>query len=174
MRIGRIACAAIVVCTTAVSAKEMPAPLGCTTPQSHQFDFWVGSWKVFRKGEDKKIANSEIEKLYAGCAIRENWMPRSLHLGGSLSTYVPQTKAWRQFWVDSDGAAVDFTGGWNGKAMILQGVWPQAGKPRQITRMTLTPSKDGSVEQLGETSDDGGKTWQPSFDFVYRPAVRYP
>jgi hypothetical protein len=33
--------------------------------------------------------------------------------------------------------------------------------------MTYTPRGDGSVEQAGETSDDGGKTWRPGFDFIY-------
>ena len=172
MTVNHLVFAAMLLCSTTASAATSPPPSGCTTSQSHQFDFWVGTWKVFPKGSDKQVANSEIEKLYAGCAIRESWLPRSLHLGGSLSTYVPQKKAWRQFWVDSDGSAVDFTGGWNGKAMVLQGVWPQPGKPNQITRMTYSPFKDGSVEQLGETSDDGGKTWQPGFDFLYRPQRR--
>ena len=36
--------------------------------------------------------------------------------------------------------------------------------------MTYTPAGDGAVRQFGETSDDGGKTWSPSFDFIYRQA----
>jgi hypothetical protein len=39
-----------------------------------------------------------------------------------------------------------------------------------MTRMTYTKLADGSVEQAGTSSDDGGKTWQPSFDFIYRPS----
>lgn len=55
-----------------------------------------------------------------------------------------------------------------GKAMVLTGTWAQPGHARQMTRMTYTPLADGSVEQLGATSDDGGRSWQPSFDFLYR------
>jgi len=29
---------------------------------------------------------------------------------------------------------------------------------------------DGAVRQFGETSDDQGKTWSPSFDFLYTRA----
>ena len=54
-----------------------------------------------------------------------------------------------------------------GKAMVLTGVWPQPGHPTQMTRMTYAPLADGSVEQSGVTSDDNGKTWQPSFDLIY-------
>lgn len=145
-----------------------PAP-GCASAEARQFDFWVGQWRVFKTGApDKQVSTSLIEKLYGGCAIRENWMPASNHPGGSLSAFVPADKGWRQTWVDADGSWVEFKGGWNGAAMVLTGVWPQPGHPTQITRMTYTKGPDGSVRQLGETSDDGGRTWQPGFDFTYR------
>lgn len=142
-------------------------PGACTSPENRQFDFWAGKWEVFPVGHlDTKVADSLIEKLYGDCAIRENWMPLKGPGGGSFSAWVPEKKAWRQTWISAGGFA-DFTGGWNGKAMVIEGVWPQPGHPGQITRMTYTPHADGSVEQAGQTSDDGGKTWQPGFDFIY-------
>lgn len=160
------------VCFFTTSSLALAAPpAGCTSPESRQFDFWVGKWDVYPKAKpDQKVAGSLIENLYHGCGIRENWMPASEHTGGSLNAYSPEKKIWRQFWADSDGSSAQFEGGWNGKAMILTGVWPQPGHPTQMTRMTYTPLADGSVEQMGVTSDDDGKTWQPSFDFIYRRA----
>ena len=73
--------------------------------------------------------------------------------------------------MDSSGARVEFVGGWTGQAMVLTGVWPQPGHPTQLTRMTYSRQDDGAVRQLGESSDDQGKTWQPSFDFIYRKAA---
>src|SRR5690242_9741593 len=152
-------------------AATTPAPKACATAQHRRFDFWVGHWDVYAKSDLKKlVAHSLIENRYDGCAIRENWMPLSNSGGGSLSTYVPAKKQWRQFWADNQNGAVDFIGGWNGKAMVLTGNWPQPGHESQLTRMTYTKMADGSVEQLGVTSDDNGKTWQPSFDFIYRKA----
>ncbi|WP_443749187.1 hypothetical protein [Asticcacaulis solisilvae] len=149
----------------AMAAAQTPG--SCTSAESHQFDFWVGKWEVFPAAHPQtKVADSLIEKLYADCAVRENWMPLKGPGGGSLNAFVAEKKAWRQTWLDSSGFA-DFTGGWNGKAMVIQGVWPQPGHAGQITRMTYTPRPDGSVEQAGETSDDDGKTWQPSFDLIY-------
>lgn len=149
----------------AMAAAQTPAP--CATPESHQFDFWVGKWEVFPAGHpETKVADSLIEKLYGDCAIRENWMPLKGGNGGSFSAWVPEKKVWRQTWIAAGGFA-DFTGGWNGKAMVIEGVWPQPGHPEQLTRMTYTPHADGSVEQAGQTSDDGGKTWQPGFDLIY-------
>ncbi|CAN5253068.1 hypothetical protein BH11PSE2_BH11PSE2_04380 [soil metagenome] len=153
------------------SASPPPPPAGCTSAESHQFDFWVGRWTVSpTNAPERHVADSLIEKLYGGCAIRENWMPLGASGGGSLSSYVPRDKTWRQTWVDSSGSTVDFKGGWTGKAMVLTGVWAVPGHDKRMTEMTYAKAADGSVRQSGRTSDDGGKTWQPSFDLTYRPA----
>lgn len=166
-----LAAALACACAGAPAVAQAPAPTTCTTTESRQFDFWVGKWDVTAAGQPKtKVAESLIEKLYGGCAVRENWMPLKGNAGGSLNAYNPATGKWRQTWLAADGFA-DFTGGWNGKAMVIEGVWPQPGKPEQITRMTYAPLADGAVEQKGETSDDKGKSWQPSFDFIYRRAA---
>ncbi len=162
---------ALIAAPTLASASAAPSPPACTAAQSRQFDFWVGKWAVHPKSSPTRhVADSLIERRYGGCAIRENWMPLAGQDGGSLSTFVPATGQWRQFWVDASGAAVDFTGGWNGSAMVLTGVWPAPANPRQLTRMTYTPLAGGGVEQAGETSDDNGRTWKPSFDFIYERA----
>ena len=151
---------------TSAGAAQSPAPAApanpCAGPEFHQFDFWVGYWDVYGTS-GKQVANSRIEKVY-GCGVRENWMPFNHQDGGSLNIYVPASKQWEQFWIDSGGTRAHFTGGWNGKAMVLTGEW---GGP--ITRMTYTKNADGSVRQFGEQSKDQGKTWATSFDFTYRP-----
>jgi hypothetical protein len=151
-----------------------PAPPPCAGAEFHQFDFWVGHWDVYPKAKpDKLVAHSLIESLYGGCAIRENWMPLAGGGdGGSLSSFVPDEKGWRQTWVDASGARVDFKGGYEGEAMVLTGFWPGVLGPGKdaLVRMTYTRQPGGAVRQLGEASTDDGKTWQPNFDFIYRPA----
>jgi hypothetical protein len=93
-------------------------------------------------------------------------MPLNNQPGGSLSVYVPAEKHWEQFWIDSQGSRAFFTGGWDGKAMVITGRW---GGP--LVRMSYSKNEDGSVRQHGEQSTDGGKTWAPSFDFTYRKAA---
>jgi hypothetical protein len=150
----------------AMAAAQAPPPKpACTAPEHRQFDFWVGRWDVSPTGKDAVVAQSLIERVYNGCGIRENWMPKNGQDGGSLNIWLPGEKAWRQTWIDSAGTRADFTGGWSGKAMVLTGKW---GGP--LVRMTYTPNADGSVRQAGEQSTDDGKTWKPSFDFTYRRA----
>jgi hypothetical protein len=145
-----------------------PASAGCNSAESRQLDFWVGHWSVSPKAApNHKVATSLIEKLYSGCAIRENWMPLHGGAGGSFSSYLPGKSMWQQLWVDSSGSWVTFTGGWDGHAMVLEGVWPVPGHPQQRTRMSYRLLPDSMVEQSGVTSDDEGKTWQPGFDFIY-------
>jgi hypothetical protein len=163
-----LAAAALAV-AAALGAPGLAKGSGCDSPQSHQFDFWVGRWVVSPTGHPgMHVADSLIEKLYQGCGVRENWSPLQGGAGGSLSAYVPADPGWRQTWVDADGAYVEFRGGWNGKAMVLTGRWPQPGHPGQLTRMTYTRGQDGSVRQLGQVSDDVGRSWSPGFDFTYR------
>jgi hypothetical protein len=149
---------------SAGAQQPVPPVAPCAATEYHQLDFWVGHWDVYPTGKDKLVAHSLIESVY-GCGIRENWMPLSNQPGGSLSTYVPQEKHWEQFWIDSGGSRAFFTGGWDGKAMVITGKW---GGP--LVRMSYSKNADGSVRQFGQQSTDDGKTWTPSFDFTYRPA----
>ena len=157
------------IAAPAAAQQPPPAPAkpvaACTAPEHRQFDFWVGRWDVYPTGKDKLVAHSLIESVYNGCGVRENWMPLSNQPGGSLNIYVPEEKRWEQFWIDSQGSRAIFTGGWNGKAMVIQGKW--AGP---LVRISYTKNADGSVRQFGEQSTDEGKNWAPSFDLTYRKA----
>ena len=159
----------------AASQASSPSP-ACTAPEHRQFDFWVGYWDVYPTGKDKLVAHSLIEKLYAGCTIRENWMPLSKNEGGSLNMFDPATHKWHQTWQDSQNGRVEFDGNMVDGKMVLTGDWKGANGPGKdaLTRMTYSPGADGSVRQLGEQSTDGGKTWSPSFDFTYRRSVSKP
>ena len=150
-----------------------PPPPACTGPEHRQFDFWVGWWDVYPTGKPNKVANSLIEKLYAGCAIRENWMPLGRTGGGSLNNFVKEDGRWHQTWVDSSNSRAEFAGGLVGGKMVLIGFWAGVNGPGQdgIVRMTYTPNSDGSVRQFGEVSTDHGLTWQNSFDFTYKKSA---
>ena len=52
-------------------------------------------------------------------------------------------------------------------AVRFQGTVVRDGR-ELLDRTTLTPQDDGSVRQLIEASDDGGRNWTPTFDGIYR------
>lgn len=173
--IGRtISVLATLVATPAfftAQANEAPAS-HCASAEYRQFDFWVGSWDVYPTGGNELVAHSLIESVYNGCGVRENWMPLKVeNSGGSLNIYVLAEKAWRQTWIDSSGARVDFKGGLIGRAMVLEGYWQDFVAPGKgaLVRMTYSQASDRSVRQFGEASEDNGKSWHSSFDFTYRP-----
>lgn len=153
---------------------SQPTPLiqsACAGPEYHAFDFWVGEWDVFPNGSSTQVATSSIESMFMGCAIRETWKPLKGGGGGSFSHYDNERRYWRQAWVDSNGARVDFDGGPVDGKMVLTGHWANVvakGKDGLI-RMTYSRQADGSVRQHGEQSVDQGLTWTTSFDFIYRP-----
>src|SRR3954462_11725153 len=86
---------------TPPAAPPAPPPPACTAPEHSQFDFWVGRWDVYPTGTQRLVAHSLIGRLYAGCVIRERWMPIRGGGGSSLNTWRPAERRWRQLWADS-------------------------------------------------------------------------
>ena len=161
--------------STAFSQVRPPQPV-CAAPEHRQFDFWIGYWDVYPTGKDTLVAHSLVENLYAGCTIRENWMPLSRSDGGSLNMYDPADKRWHQTWHDSQNGRVTFEGALVEGKMVLVGDWRGvngSGKDA-IIRMTYSRNPDGSVRQFGEQSIDFGATWSPNFDFTYRKSAAAP
>ena len=166
-----IAAALLVVQAAAAIPPPPPPPPPCTDPSFAAFDFWVGEWDVFQKGTARLAAHSRIEKLYGGCAIRENWLPLKGAGGGSLSDFEPATDRWHQTWIGSAPGRVEFDGGPVDGKMILTGWWPHSGPKGEdgLTRMSYSRVEGNAVRQFGEFSADHGLTWQTSFDLIYRP-----
>lgn len=143
-------------------ASAQPPPAACTGPEHRQFDFWVGDWRVTTP-DGQHAGDNRIEKVLDGCALHENWQGAKGGRGFSYNIYDRARGVWHQTWVDRQGTLLMLEGGLKGGAMVLTG--EQGGA---LNRITWTPSKDGSVRQLWETSADQGKTWQTSFDGLYR------
>jgi hypothetical protein len=163
--------AALFIAQASPAAVSPSPPPPCEGPDYSAFDFWVGEWDVYPSGKDTLVAHSRIEKLYQGCAIRENWMPLKGAGGGSLSGFDPRTGRWHQTWIGSVPGVIQFEGGPAEGKMVLTGFWPKSGPKGEdgLTRMTYSRLDGGAVRQFGEFSGDDGQTWQTSFDFTYRP-----
>ena len=169
MRRFAVAALAITLAAPAV-AQTTPPPPACATPEHEQFDFWLGQWDVYRTDTDQLVAHSLIEKLYAGCAVRENWMPLGGTGGGSLNAWRPADKKWLQTWTDSGNNWNEYAGGITGGMMVLTGKSVNAAGKATPVRMTYEAKPDGSVVQTGYQSADGGKSWLLTYQYAYRRA----
>ena len=143
-------------------------PQACTAPEYRQFDFWVGDWDVFDSATGKPAGSSRIERLYSGCAIRENWSEPGF-TGGSLNAWVAADRRWHQTWTDAGGGWREFVGGFADGRMTMVWTHPSEHFPGKTARrrLTWTPAPDGSVrQQAAESLGDG--PWVERYDITYR------
>jgi hypothetical protein len=127
-----------------------------------EFDFWVGEWQVVNQqppaGRTPPVSKSRITRILNGCAVLEEYETPAGYAGKSLNFRDAKTGAWHQTWIDNGGAPLFLKGGMKGAAMVLAD---------DVNRITWTAMPGGTVRQHWETSKDGGKTWQTSFDGLY-------
>src|SRR5262245_33524485 len=103
----------------AAEAQQQPPPTGCSSPESRQFDFWVGDWELNYAGGGS--GQNRITEILEGCVIREEFTgaPGTKLNGRSFSTFDRLSGKWKQTWVDDTGAYLDFTGAFADGRMIL-------------------------------------------------------
>jgi hypothetical protein len=148
---------------SAAAVAAFAAP--CDDATHRQFDFWIGRYDVTDRG--KVIASSVIEPFAGGCAILENYTQLDGYSGKSINFYDAATKRWRQQWADSMGNSSEWNGEFRDGAMRFDGEAHRADGRKVVRNMAFTPLPDGNVRQASDVSRDGGKTWEPGYDFVY-------
>jgi hypothetical protein len=155
-------------------APATPPASPCADPQHRQFDFWVGNWNVTPNQGGPLIGRSRVESRIGDCVVHEHWFGKGDHVGESFNIYNAATGQWEQFWVADSGNRLYLHGGMVGASMVIEGDRDRPDPKSGVLlrdRITYTPNADGSVRQLWEISADGGKTWNASFDGLYRKAA---
>ncbi|MGQ0835690.1 MAG: hypothetical protein ACT4O5_12380 [Gammaproteobacteria bacterium] len=140
----------------------------CAGPEYGQFDFWVGDWEVYAGGT--LAGTNSITREHGGCVLVEHWVGVRGMTGTSLNVYLPSKKKWHQTWADSTGKLLQLFGEFREGAMHLTGAGINGGAT--LDKTTWTPNADGTVRQLWEQSQDGGKSWAVVFDGLYRRKAR--
>lgn len=136
------------------------------SPEYKQFDFWVGEWNVKQTGTDQVVGSSSIQKILDECVVLENWTGGRGTTGKSFNIYDSNTKKWEQYWVDSTGGRIFFSGKLNGTTMDYFADTDENGKKatRHLQFFNINPDE---VRQFSQRSEDGGKTWSVEYDFTY-------
>lgn len=145
----------------------------CSSPESSQFDFWVGEWDLsWQNSEGKTLTGKNIiSRILGGCTIQENFSTSDGSFSGkSFSVYNSKKGVWEQTWVDNSGAYMTFTGGMNGDKMILsREVMTKEGK-KVIQRMVFYDISKNNIMWDWESSSDEGATWTLQWKVSYKRA----
>lgn len=165
MRPVRLACTLLVlVAGTSAAQQQQPT---CAGEAHRQFDFWIGTWDVFNP-QGQLVGINTIERGLNGCVLHESWQStRGTHRGNSYNIYDRTTDRWHQTWVDNGGLVLLLDGRFENGAMVLRGTSRDARGQETLNRIAWTPFTRDSVQQLWETSTDGGQTWSVAFDGRY-------
>jgi ketosteroid isomerase-like protein len=148
---------------------QTPPTGGCDRPEYHQFDFWIGDWDVFEATGAARVAQVRVDRLLDGCLLREDYRDANGLKGQSLSSYDPVTASWQQTWITNRGQLVVIHGRSQGADMIFRGTSHDATDETGV-RARWTPEGD-RVRETAERSTDGGRTWRPWFDLIFRPSA---
>jgi hypothetical protein len=150
-----------------------PPPTPCLNdPQRRTFDFWIGTWDVFRWSapprQPPQLGVNVITVIESGCALLESWTASGGGTGRSFNWYDKHTQTWRQLWIDQSGGTLDYTRGeFRDGAMRFEGETRGPQGQRVLQRLTFFHIHADTVRQLFESSTDGGATWTPGFDGRY-------
>ena len=152
----------------ASAATPEKKPARCAAPEYRQLDFWVGDWDAFDADEpNKPIARTHVTPMVDGCALRETYEQIDGLHGESFSAYEGGSGRWRHGWVSNHGGVMVLEGHFANGEMAMSGEDRSGAKPK-LVRDAWTKTPDG-VREAATFSTDGGRTWQPLFDVVFKP-----
>jgi hypothetical protein len=141
----------------------------CPDAEYRQFDFWLGDWDTFESDRSvpNSIARARVDPIAAGCAIRELYEQSDGLIGDSILSYDPVRKVWQQTWVDNRGSLLVISGAFKDGAVTMEGAMHLRNGNKVLQRITWKIEGDG-VREFSVRSKDGGKTWEPFFDVLFK------
>jgi hypothetical protein len=107
-------------------------------------------------------------RMLGGCAVREVYVQRDRVQGESFSAFDASRHRWHQSWMTNHGSMFLLDGQLEGGRMILTASEYDAQGDSSLVRGIWIPQR-GSVRETALRSTDGGTTWEPLFDIVFRP-----
>lgn len=163
-------CLVITMAANAGATARTSKPGACSAPEYRQFDFFVGNWDGFDVDKPEvRVAHNRVSRILDGCVLLENYQGTDGSHGESFTTYDPSRKVWHQTWVTNRGVLLVIEGGMQGNEMVLSGADRTTDGKERLVR-GVWKAEAGGVRETAVRSTDGGKTWTPWFDMIFRPA----
>ena len=153
----------------AMAGAPAPPPTRCARLEFHEFDLWKGDWDAYDIADTTKIVGrGQVTSTLGGCVLREVYRQNDGLEGESYNLWDAKRRLWHQSWVTN-----------RGDLLLLDGLF----EDNRMTLIARTTKPDGSssllrgmwwvegvnVREKADRSSDGGKTWTPVFDLVFRP-----
>ncbi len=143
----------------------------CPAAEYRQFDFWLGDWDTFEAGPGAdtatSIARAHVDLIAAGCAVHELYEQTDGLIGDSILSFDPVRKVWQQTWVTNGGTLMVLTGVFKDGAVTLEGEY-HSGSGKNLPHRITWRAEGGGVRESAVLSKDGGKTWEPAFDVLFK------
>jgi len=137
-------------------------------PKQREFDFWIGEWDVFQNGTTQLVGHSLVQKVSGECALLENWdASRGGGTGKSLNYFDVLNNSWEQDWIGSMGGPQRYLNGVL-KDSAMRFTYEAMNNGKKVTgNFIFYNLGPGKVRQYQDVSDDDGKTFAVSYDFIY-------
>jgi len=143
-----------------------PRPIAEPPNTASSISGWATGHLRIRRGSPS-IARAHVDLIAQGCAVHELYEQTDGLIGDSILSFDPVRKLWQQTWVTNHGSLMAIAGRFKDNALTLEG-WMHASDGRSWRqRITWNTLRDG-VRESAEMSKDGGKTWEPAFDVLFR------
>ena len=151
-----------------VCGAAAPPPPGCSAPEYRQFDFWRGDWDAYdAESPGVVIARTHVDPIAAGCAIHELYEQTDGLIGDSILSFDAVRRVWQQTWVTNRGSLLVIAGRPKDGVLTLEGEMHVA-DGRSLLQRINWKAEAGGVREWSVMSKDGGKTWVPAFDVVFK------
>ena len=162
---------AVIGCAALFFAGPPAGAATCTSQCDGGFEFLVGDWFVKNRA-GQPIATDAVWEAGA-CTLIEHW--RGVNDTGdglAVTTYRVRRRTWHREALIRSSTVISFEGRTVGRTMVMAAK-QYAGSSISPTlhRITWTPKRDGSIEELWQVSNNGGASWHTQFDeFLVRIA----
>lgn len=156
----------LVACAPAQAA---PSKATCHSAAHRQFDFFAGDWDAYDlAAQSQRVARNKVTIILDGCVIFEDYRQNDGLHGKSYSLYDAARGVWHQSWVTNRGDLLLLDGRLQDGKMTFEGQHrTAAGKPEQLRVVWIPAGRN--VRETATRSLDGGKSWQPMFDILFKP-----